>query len=336
MPFSRASAALAMKSDPSKQSAIESWLADAGRQQRTPPQPPRPRARIRFMVHLARNPLRFHPTRAIAAHATLAVARICRSRARRVTIARHAPILTNPLHMARKRAAHPAGSVVVVEHTSRVLADNPLGDPHVRKLARVAAAGLRRGHGARPQQRARPPLSRAVRPRRLHGVGARPRQLAARSTRTFPSARRGSSPSGGWDRRSSCSRTASRASAATSTSTRPPIGRYADYLTRELIPFVDREFRTLASRDHRGVLRQVVGRLRRDHPRHAVPGDTGARSADHSGDAYFEWCYLPDWPRTLNELARYRRPALRAGQADRTRGASARRTAATTAASDVS
>ena len=32
------------------------------------------------------------------------------------------------------------------------------------------------------------------------------------------------------------------------------IGNYADYLTREIIPFVDREFRTLASRDHRGRL----------------------------------------------------------------------------------
>ena len=30
------------------------------------------------------------------------------------------------------------------------------------------------------------------------------------------------------------------------------IGRYADYLTRELVPFVDREFRTAASREHRG------------------------------------------------------------------------------------
>ena len=37
------------------------------------------------------------------------------------------------------------------------------------------------------------------------------------------------------------------------------IGRYADYLTRELIPFVDREFRTLASRDHRGCFGKSSG-----------------------------------------------------------------------------
>jgi enterochelin esterase-like enzyme len=30
------------------------------------------------------------------------------------------------------------------------------------------------------------------------------------------------------------------------------IGNYADYLTKEIVPLVDREFRTLASRDHRG------------------------------------------------------------------------------------
>ena len=32
----------------------------------------------------------------------------------------------------------------------------------------------------------------------------------------------------------------------------PAIGNYADYLTREIIPFVDRRFRTLPGREHRG------------------------------------------------------------------------------------
>src|SRR5258708_36506615 len=34
-----------------------------------------------------------------------------------------------------KRWKGPAGTVVVLEHTSKVLKDNPWGDPHVRKLA---------------------------------------------------------------------------------------------------------------------------------------------------------------------------------------------------------
>ena len=37
--------------------------------------------------------------------------------------------------MARKRTTFATGTLVVLEHDSRVLAGNPLGDPHVRKVA---------------------------------------------------------------------------------------------------------------------------------------------------------------------------------------------------------
>ena len=37
--------------------------------------------------------------------------------------------------MAIKRFKGSTGTLVVLEHTSKVLKDNPLGDPHVRKLA---------------------------------------------------------------------------------------------------------------------------------------------------------------------------------------------------------
>src|SRR5258707_11162603 len=37
--------------------------------------------------------------------------------------------------MTLKRPQGAAGTVVTLEHVSRVLADNPLGDPHVRKLS---------------------------------------------------------------------------------------------------------------------------------------------------------------------------------------------------------
>ena len=37
--------------------------------------------------------------------------------------------------MAIKRFAGKAGTLVVLEHASKILKDNPLGDPHVRKLA---------------------------------------------------------------------------------------------------------------------------------------------------------------------------------------------------------
>src|SRR4030095_16916691 len=37
--------------------------------------------------------------------------------------------------MARKRPVAGAGTIVMLEHRSRVLADNPLGDPSMRRLA---------------------------------------------------------------------------------------------------------------------------------------------------------------------------------------------------------
>ena len=36
--------------------------------------------------------------------------------------------------MAIKRPKGKAGTLVVLEHTSKILEGNPLGDPHVRKL----------------------------------------------------------------------------------------------------------------------------------------------------------------------------------------------------------
>src|SRR5947209_6474721 len=39
------------------------------------------------------------------------------------------------LGMALKRSKARTGTVVVLEHTSQVLKGNPLGDPHVRKVA---------------------------------------------------------------------------------------------------------------------------------------------------------------------------------------------------------
>ena len=54
------------------------------------------------------------------------------------------------------------------------------------------------------------------------------------------------------------------------------IGNYADYLTRELIPFVDREFRTLGEPRPPRLFRQIVRRLRRDHPRHEIRAALGS------------------------------------------------------------
>jgi S-formylglutathione hydrolase FrmB len=93
------------------------------------------------------------------------------------------------------------------------------------------------------------------------------------------------------------------------------IGHYADYLTRELVPFVDREFRTLASREHRGCFGKSSGGY--GAILHGMKyASTWGAVASHSGDAYFDFVYWHDWPNTLNELAKYRPRAQKAGRYD--------------------
>jgi enterochelin esterase family protein len=78
-------------------------------------------------------------------------------------------------------------------------------------------------------------------------------------------------------------------------------GRYEDYLIEELVPFVDARFRTLARREHRAVMGKSSGGYGAlvCAMRHA---DTFAAAASHSGDCYFEYCYLPDFPKTVRAL----------------------------------
>ncbi len=90
------------------------------------------------------------------------------------------------------------------------------------------------------------------------------------------------------------------------------IGRYADYLTRELIPFVDKSTRTLGTREHRGCFGKSSGGYGA-----IVHGMKYARYwgavGNHSGDAYFDFVYKAEWPAVLTELQKYAKPALKAG-----------------------
>jgi enterochelin esterase-like enzyme len=93
------------------------------------------------------------------------------------------------------------------------------------------------------------------------------------------------------------------------------IGRYADYLTQELIPFVDGEFRTLAQRAHRGCFGKSSGGYGAMIHAMKYTKYWGA-IANHSGDAYFDFIYRADWPNTLDELAKHRRPKRAPGAYD--------------------
>ena len=209
--------------------------------------------------------------------------------------------------MALKRRSWPAGQLVTVEHTSSVLADNPLGDPACRSfdvwLPPQYDQGAGRGRGRRfpvlydlagftssgpahtnwrnfeeniPERVARLVFLKKMRPCLV----------------VFPDC---FTAFGGNQYVNS-----------------PAIGHYADYLTRELIPFIDAEFRTKASRDHRGCFGRSSGGYGAMIHGMKYSKYWGA-IANHSGDAYFDFLYRTDWPNTLNTLAKYRNRQRREG-----------------------
>ena len=92
----------------------------------------------------------------------------------------------------------------------------------------------------------------------------------------------------------------------------PATGRYATHIARELVPFIDAQFRTTGLRALAGKSSGGYGALRlaMDYPElfHAA--------ASHSGDAHFALCYASDFIPACRVLHRYRR---RNGSADTAR-----------------
>src|ERR1700674_1879449 len=206
--------------------------------------------------------------------------------------------------MALKRHKGPSGTLVVLEHTSKILADNPLGDPHVRKIA----VWLPQQYNEAPSRRPLPVLYDLVGftgSGFLH-TGWKPfgDNVPERAARLIHEQKMGPAIIVFPD----CF-TALGGNQYVNSSA---IGNYADYLTREIIPFVDREFRTLAEREHRGCFGKSSGGY--GSIIHAMKyAKYWGAVANHSGDAYFDFVYWHDWPNTLDELARYRVPKRKAG-----------------------
>ena len=81
------------------------------------------------------------------------------------------------------------------------------------------------------------------------------------------------------------------------------IGRYRDYVVRDVVGWADRELRTVPKAAARAVVGKSSGGygslvMARSHP------DVFAHLGCHSGDAYFEYCYLPDFPKAAAALTR--------------------------------
>jgi enterochelin esterase family protein len=80
-------------------------------------------------------------------------------------------------------------------------------------------------------------------------------------------------------------------------------GRYADHLLDELVPWADATFRTHGDRDHRGVAGKSSGGFGALTLGMTRP-DVFAAVASHSGDLYFDYCYRVDVPGACSVLQR--------------------------------
>jgi hypothetical protein len=78
-------------------------------------------------------------------------------------------------------------------------------------------------------------------------------------------------------------------------------GRYMDYLCDEVVAFVDERYPTAASRDHRGLTGKSSGGYGAMVVPMLRPGVFGAL-ASHAGDALFEVCYQPEFPKVARLL----------------------------------
>ena len=210
--------------------------------------------------------------------------------------------------MPTKHTLAHLGRVVVLEHRSKVLKGNPLGDPRVRPL-----------HVWLPPQYDEPDLAEARFPVLYDMVGFMGSGASHTNWKAF-----------GENVPERAARLVHEKKMAPVIIAFPDcftslggnqyinssaVGRYADYLTQELVPFVDAQLRTLASRDHRGCFGKSSGGYGAIVHGMLYPETWGA-IADHSGDSYFDFVYASDWPNTLDALAKFAKPKRKPGAVD--------------------
>jgi enterochelin esterase-like enzyme len=210
------------------------------------------------------------------------------------------------MYMARKQslAGQQRGTIITLEHTSRILEGNLLNDPVVRSVAVYLPANYDRTNTRRY----------TVLYDLAGFTGAGPAHL---NWKNFDE-----NLAEQLDRLISTGKLAPlivvfpdcfTALGGNQYINSSAIGRYADYLTRELIPFVDAEFRTHATREHRGCFGKSSGGYGAMIHAMRYPQFWGA-IANHSGDAYFDFVYRAEWPRTLTHLQNFKQPRLAPGQ----------------------
>lgn len=196
----------------------------------------------------------------------------------------------------RPAPAAAAGRVEWMEHESRVLRDNPLGDPVARRHPVYLPAGHDRDDRRYPVLVSLAAYTNAgpgqvgwrnhgeslpERLDRLIGSGAMPPVIVL-----FPDCY---TSLGGNQYVNS-----------------PAIGRYADYLLDELLPALDRRYRTVAEPAGRAVFGKSSGGFGALHLVMHRPGHFAA-AASHAGDCGFDRVYPRDFPACCDVLDRYDR-----------------------------
>jgi hypothetical protein len=84
----------------------------------------------------------------------------------------------------------------------------------------------------------------------------------------------------------------------------PGTGRYHSYLCDEVVPFVDERYRTLASAEHRGIAGKSSGGFGAMITPMLRP-DLFGGLASHAGDALYELCYMSGFGKTVRALRDY-------------------------------
>lgn len=184
------------------------------------------------------------------------------------------------------------GTVRIIQHTSAILRDNPPGDPHVRDLIVYLPPGYDdsddkrypavycltgftgRGKALLNDNAFSPNL--AERMDRLIGAGTiRPMIAVMPDCFTYY---------GG-------------SQYINSTAT----GRYEDYMTDEIVRYIDETFRTIADRSGRAVMGKSSGGYGSliMGMRHA---DIFGLVCSIAGDAYFEYCHPMDFPKAFRAI----------------------------------
>jgi enterochelin esterase-like enzyme len=188
---------------------------------------------------------------------------------------------------------HKHGRVEILHQASRLLADNPLGDPAERDVAVYLPPSYDAGARRFPVVMFLPGYT-----------GSGPALLnRAPWTPSLPER---------WDRAIAEGRAAEAIVLMPDCFTRyggsqyldsPAIGRYASYLTEEVIPLADARLRTIPKREARAVAGKSsggFGALTLGLER----ADLFCALASHAGDCAFELSYLRDFGQTLLTLER--------------------------------